>query len=66
VARVIEKLAPVGGDCRTMNPEYPWTDASGQVLCPAEYDFPELSKTDVLKFRQLVCGLLRAFGLPVN
>jgi hypothetical protein len=65
VAKVVENLAPAGGDCRTMNPEYPWADTSGQVLCPAEYDYPELAKTDVLKFRQLICGLLRAFGTPV-
>ena len=66
VARVIENLAPAGGDCGAANPEYPWTDANGQVLCPAEYGFPEIAKTDVVKFQGLVCGLFRAFGLSVN
>lgn len=66
VARAVENLAPVGGDCTTANPEYPWQPSPGQVICPTEYGFAEFAKTDVVKFQTLVCGLLRALGAPVR
>ena len=46
VADLIQKLAPAGGDYDRINPEYPWTDATGAVYCPALYGFPEFRRRE--------------------
>jgi hypothetical protein len=64
LAERIEKLAPVGGDFDTMNPEYPWIDARGDVICPANYNFPDFGKTELAQIQKLLSGLFRTIGLP--
>lgn len=42
LAYEIEMLAPalISEGSRPENPEYPWQNRDGTVVCPADYDFP--------------------------
>lgn len=46
VANLIEQLAPAGGNYSRINPEYPWTDATGNVYSPVMYGFPEFRRRE--------------------
>ena len=61
LARRIEGLAPVGGEER-VNPEYPWADIAGNVLCPASYAFPEFGRQEITSFQHLTDSLFRIFA----
>lgn len=61
LAERIEGLAPVGSDER-VNPEYPWADAVGNVLCPANYAFPEFNRQEITAFQNLTDALFRIFA----
>jgi hypothetical protein len=60
VAERIEKLAPVGGQER-VNPEYPWLDHDGNVVCPASYSFCEFGRQEITSFQHLTDSLFRVF-----
>jgi hypothetical protein len=62
LARKIEHLAPVGSNLTQMNPEYPWVHHDGRVKYPAEYDFADFSKKDIVRIRRLISDLFRVFG----
>jgi hypothetical protein len=59
IAEKVERLAPVGADYDTLNPEYPWRDASGEVQCPCSYEFSEFPVTEIAKISRLVSNLYR-------
>jgi len=61
LAERIERLAPVGGEER-VNPEYPWADIAGNVLCPASYAFPEFGRQEITSFQHLTDALFRIFA----
>lgn len=65
VAEQIERLAPVGNEERA-NPEYPWIDGGGDVVCPVHYTFPEFThpqkRHKIAKFEHLTDGLFRIFA----
>ena len=63
VAERIEKLAPVGGQER-VNPEYPWLDQDGNVVCPASYSFSEFGHQEIISFQHLTDALFRIFTDP--
>jgi len=58
LAERIERLAPVG-DKERLNPEYPWEEAGGNVVCPARYDFPEFERQELAEFQHLTDALFR-------
>lgn len=60
VAERIEKLAPVGRQER-VNPEYPWLDHDGNVVCPVSYSFPEFGHQEIISFQKLTDALFRIF-----
>lgn len=62
IAKKIEHLAPVGGNLNKMNPEYPWIHDDGSVKYPAEYDFADFNKKDMVRIRRFIKDLFRAFG----
>jgi hypothetical protein len=61
VAERIERLAPVG-DQERPNPEYPWVDGTGNVVCPAGYAFAEFGRQEIINFQCLTDGLFRIFA----
>lgn len=61
VAGRIERLAPVGGQERP-NPEYPWEDDNGEVVCPVDYCFPEFGRQEIVAFQHFTDGLFRIFA----
>jgi len=62
LAERIEKLAPVGGDFDRINPEYPWMDSGGKVICPAAYSFPDFRKRELTTFLTLISSLFSIIG----
>jgi hypothetical protein len=62
LARKIEHLAPIGGSISQVNPEYPWEHDDGSIRYPADYDFADFSKKDIVRIRRLISDLFRAFG----
>lgn len=61
LAERIERLAPVGGQER-LNPEYPWAEDTGNVVCPARYGFPEFGRQEITDFQHLTDALFRIFS----
>ncbi len=61
-AKAVEDLAPVGGDYDKLNAEYPWRDATGCVVTPTQYGYPEFSETDMSKLQTFVINLRRVSG----
>ena len=59
IAGKVERLAP-SGKLNQVNPEYPWRDDdTGAVICPLEFGFPVLEKTDLVKFNKFISNLFR-------
>ncbi|MFH0826124.1 MAG: hypothetical protein V2B18_25515 [Pseudomonadota bacterium] len=61
LAERIEHLAPVGGNLNQMNPEYPWVHDDGRVRCPAECDFSDFSRKDIVRMNRFISDLFRVF-----
>ncbi len=61
IAQKVENLAPVGGNLDKLNPEYPWTDSSGNVVAPVDFDFADImhNRNDIIKFKGFLSSLLR-------
>jgi len=64
LAERIESLAPEGTRLDRPNPEYPWTTATGDVVCPLDYPFHEIlgrprTPTSLPTLKTLVYGLIR-------
>jgi hypothetical protein len=59
---LIEKLAPSGASFDKVNPEYPWVDQLGNVICPASYGFPELKKRELSMIQSLLVDLFHLEG----
>jgi len=60
-AEKLQNLVPVGASDR-LNPEYPWLNGRGEVVCPASYDFPEFSKEELIGFATFIDNLIRVTG----
>lgn len=58
LAEQIEALVPVGGDIERLNPEYPWLNGQQEVMCPADYDFSEFTKSDLVRFAKFIDSFL--------
>lgn len=54
LAEQIEALAPVGGDIERVNPEYPWLNGRQEIMCPADYSFPEFTKSDLVRLARFI------------
>lgn len=61
IAERIEHLAPVG-DKEHVNPEYPWKDNTGVVICPATYHFNEFKCQEIASFQHFTDNLFRIFS----
>jgi len=53
-AEQIEALAPVGGDIERLNPEYPWLNGRLEIMCPADYSFPEFTKSVLVRLARFI------------
>ena len=65
LAERIERLAPNFAGTTSPNAEYPWRDqASGEVIAPVRFDFPEFSakSPQMIKLESLIGALIR-FGV---
>lgn len=59
LAARIEDLAPAGGKTGRSNPEYPWLNSQQQVVCPADYRFPEFAPNEITRVAAFTESLLR-------
>lgn len=52
-ARKVQSLAP-SGELDQMNAEYPWQNAQQKVVCPADYGFPEFTKSELIRLATFI------------
>ena len=62
LAERIQALAPLGGNLERPNPEYPWLSGQQEVICPADYDFRELTESEIVRFARFIDTLLKTGG----
>lgn len=59
-AEKIQALAPVGGNFKKVNAEYPWEDSdSDRVIAPIDHGFPEFDRHELLKFQTFMENFIR-------